>query len=143
MTISFTATWGRRAAALLLVATSLTVAAAQPAAASTALSGLVSVSYTTAKDDDSIKLATITCPDNKTVVGTGWSTNPSTAELRLQFLIPSKRTVMAQVHEDYTWYDYSWSLTVYAWCAETPQGWSLSSYKAASSSDSYHTAYAD
>jgi hypothetical protein len=146
MTLSPSARWQRRAAALLLVAGPLIVGLAQPAAAIVVrqpLTGLVSVNDTTDYDDRSIKLASITCPNNKTVVGAGYSTNPATAELRLQFLIPSQRSVIAQVHEDYNWYASPWSLTVYAVCADEVQSWSLSSYRAAINSDNYHTAYAD
>lgn len=146
MTLSTNARWRHRAAALLLVAGSLTAGLAQPAAAivvQQALTGLETVTDTTTYDDRSIKLASITCPSNKTVVGMGWSTNPSTAELRLQFLIPYEHSVLAQVHEDYTWYDSPWSLKVYAVCADRPSGWSISSYKASTSSDDYHTARAN
>lgn len=133
-----------RAAALLLAAGSLTAGLAQPAAATAVrqpLTGLEPVSYTTASNSDPwVKLASVTCPSNKTVVGTGWSTNPSTAQLRLQFLVPSEHSVLAQVYEEYSGYSSSWSLTVHAMCADRPPGWSLSSYKASTDSDDYHTA---
>jgi hypothetical protein len=150
MTLNTIAGWrcrAARAAVLLLAAGSLTAGLAQPAAASAVrqpLTGLEQVSYTTASNSDPwVKLASVTCPNNKTVVGTGWSTNPSTAELRLAFLIPSERSVLAQVYEDYSGYSPSWSLTVYAMCADRPAGWSLSSHKASTNSDDYHTARAN
>jgi hypothetical protein len=145
MTFTIGASLRRRGAALLLVAGSLTAGVAQPAAASAVrqpLTGLVSVSDTTDYDDDRIKLASITCPNNKTVVGTGWSTNPASGQLRLQFLIPNEHSVIAQVHEDYTYYSSPWSLTVYAMCADRPSGWYLTNHRASTHSDSYHTARA-
>jgi hypothetical protein len=150
MTLNPIARWrcrGARAAALLLAAGSLTAGLAQPAEASAVrqpLTGLEQVSYTTASNSDPwVKLASVTCPNNKTAVGAGWSTNPSTAQLRLQSLVPSEHSVLAQVYEDYSGYSSSWSLTVYAMCADRPSGWSLSSYKASTHSDDYHTARAN
>ena len=150
MTLNTIARWrcrAARAAALLLAAGSLTAGVAQPAAATVVrqpLTGLEQVSYTTASNSDPwVKLASVTCPDNKTVVGTGWSTNPSTAQLRLQFLVPRERSVVAQVYEDYSGYSSPWSLTVYAMCADRPAGWSLSSHKVSTPSEEYHTARTD
>jgi hypothetical protein len=139
-----------RAAALLLAAGMVTAGLAHPAAAATpvvvraALTGVVQVSHTTALNSDPwVKLASVTCPDNKTVVGTGWSTYPSTTELRLQFLIPYEHSVLAQVYEDFSGYSPSWSLTVYAMCADRPSGWSLVSHTSSTFTDpSYHTARA-
>ena len=142
MTLSPIARWQRQSAALLLVAASLAVGAAQPASASVVrepLVGLVMVTDTDPTSDDSIKLASAVCPNNKTVVGFGWSVNPASAELRLQILKPYQHSVIAQVHEDYDWYDYSWSLTVYAMCAEEPPGWSLLSRTGPLNSDPYHS----
>ncbi len=147
MTSTTNARWRHQAAALLLAAASLTAGFAQPAAASSVqqqpLTGLVTVSDTTDSNDDRIKLASQTCPNNKTIVGFGWSTNPASGQLRLQFLIPYEHSVLAQVHEDYTYYSSPWSLTVYAVCADRPSGWSISSYRAPTSSDNYHTARAE
>jgi hypothetical protein len=146
MTLSPIARWQRQATALLLVAASLTVGAAQPAAASAIrqpLTGLVMVTDTDPTSDDSIKLASATCPDNKTVVGTGWSVNPASAELRLQILKPYQHSVIATVHEDYTWYSQPWSLTVYAMCADQPPGWTLVSRTGSTNSDDYHSVRAD
>ncbi len=128
-----------RAAALLLAAGSLTAGVAQPAAATVVrqpLTGLEQVSDNSVSDGDSwVRLASVTCPNDKTVVGTGWSTSPSTAQLRLQFLVPSRRSVLAQAYEDHSGYSGSWSLTVYAMCADRPSGWSLSSHQVSVQSD--------
>lgn len=147
MTLTTTADWRRRAAqaaALVLAAAMLTAGLAKPAAATAVrqpLVGLEQVSHTTVSNSDPwVKLASVTCPDNKTVVGTGWSTNPGTAQLRLQFLIPYEHSVVAQVYEAYSGYDPPWSLTVYAMCAQRPSGWSLSSHKESTFVDPYHTA---
>jgi hypothetical protein len=135
-----------RTAVLLLAAGSLTAGLAQPATATPVtpvrqpLTGLELVSYT--NDDDGVswvKLASKTCPNNKTVVGAGWSTNPSTTELRLQFLKLYEHSVTAQVYEDYSGYDPDWSLTVYAMCADRPSGWSLQSDTDTEDSDDYHS----
>jgi hypothetical protein len=146
MTLTTNARWRHQAAALLLTAASLTAVFAQPTAASATqqpLTGLVSVSDTTESNDDRIKLASMTCPNNKTVVGFGWSTNPASGQLRLQILQPYEHSVIAQVHEDYTYFSSPWSLTVYVMCANRPPGWSLVSYRASTSSDDYHTARVD
>ncbi|GIH02531.1 hypothetical protein Rhe02_05980 [Rhizocola hellebori] len=145
MTLSPIARWQRQAAVLLLAAASLTVAAAPPATAVTRqpLVGLVMVSDTDPTSDDSIKLASVTCPNNKTVVGMGFSVNPASAQLRLQILKPFQHSVIAQVHEDYNWYNQPWSLSVYAMCAEQPPGWTLVSHIGATNSDNYHSVRSD
>jgi hypothetical protein len=132
-----------RTAVLLLAAGSLTAGLAQPATATPIrqpLTGLELVSIT--NDEDTLvwyKFASKTCPNNKTVVGAGWSTSPSNSELRLQFLKLYERSVSAQVYEDYSGYDPDWSLTVYAMCADRPSGWSLVSDTDIEDSDDYHS----
>jgi hypothetical protein len=132
-----------RTAVLLLAAGSLTAGLAQPATAipiRQPLTGLELVSYT--NDDDGVswvKFASKTCPNNKTVVGAGWSTSPSTSELRLQFLKLYEHSVTVQVYEDYSGYDPDWSLTVRVMCADRPSGWSLESDTDTTNSDDYHS----
>lgn len=112
------------AALLLLVAGSLIVPATAAHAAQP-LTGLEYISDTSPSDTDWVKMADVTCPYGKSVVGMGWSTNPARSELRLNMLYPStQRTVLAQVAAD-DFYDWSWSVTVYAMCADTPPGWEL------------------
>lgn len=156
MTLMSTDRWRRlaaRAAVLLLLAAGSLAAAglAQPAAASTPrvpLTGVVQVSDTTESDpdepnDDLPLLADAVCPYPKTVVGVGWSTNPSSSELRLQALVPNERSAYVVVHEDYDRYEPDWSVTVYVTCADRPAGWSLSSSWGSWDSDGYQTARAD
>ncbi|MDG4834498.1 hypothetical protein O7627_35100 [Solwaraspora sp. WMMD1047] len=150
MTPKTTAGWrhrAARAAVLVLAAGSLAAGITEPASASVVrqpLTGLELVSYTTVSNSDPwFKFASKTCPNNKTVVGTGWSTNPSTSQLRLQFLKPYEHSVTAQVFEAYSGYDSPWSLTVYAMCADRPPGWSLTSTTDTTDSDDYHSAYVD
>ncbi len=73
MTLTTTADWRRRAAraaALVLAAAMLTAGLAKPAAATAVrqpLVGLEQVSHTTVSNSDPwVKLASVTCPDNKT-----------------------------------------------------------------------------
>src|SRR5688500_12543651 len=46
------------------------------------------VSYTVPSSNVSRKIAPVDCPNGKTVIGTGWSTNPSSPELLVEDLIP-------------------------------------------------------
>jgi hypothetical protein len=105
-----------------------TVQISAPAAASPLAQPLASperVSYTVPSSNVTRKIAPVDCPNGKTVIGTGWTTNPSSPELLVEDLIPTEYGVTAIVREDETGYASSWSLTVHAVCAYRPPGWTI------------------
>ncbi len=132
------------AVVLLVAAGSLITGLTGPAAAVVAqvpLTGLEEISDT--EDATSwFAGASVTCPYGKKVVGTGWTTNPASSQLRLRALVPSERTVYVTVEEAYEGFDGSWSVTVRAMCADNPPGWNLVRSWSATNSDSYRTARA-
>jgi hypothetical protein len=116
---------------------------ALPIAVPQALSAPERVSYTVPSSNLSRKTATVDCPGGKAVVGTGWTTNPSSPELLVEDLIPTEFSVTAVVREDETGYASAWSLTVHAVCANRPPGWEIVSEFSTTTSNSvnYTTAY--
>jgi hypothetical protein len=115
-----------RASGLAVLATGLTVVAAQPATADVPdwLHNVERVSASTTASAAGRRTVSVDCPGTKVVVGTGYSISAS-REVLIEDLIPDRDSVTAVAREDETGYATNWSLTVHAVCATEPPGYTV------------------
>ena len=101
------------------------------------LTGIEYVEYSTGPFDTiNPKSATVDCPGNTYVVGTGFYIGNGVGNVRIEDVIPSPHsvTVRATVDEDGP-LTTSWSLTAQAVCANQPPGWQIVPVVSASTDD--------
>jgi hypothetical protein len=121
--------WLTYTAAAAILASTLTALVAEPASAVVVtaeyLEGVERFSLSTSTDYVERKELTVACPEDKVVVGAGWSTSPSSGELLVEDLIPTENNVTAVVREDADGYGVEWRLTVNVVCAFEPPDYSI------------------
>jgi hypothetical protein len=90
---------------------------------------LLNLQYVTgspsAEDSYFYKTATVECPDDTVVVGTGFSFVNNDDQVYINHVVPTETTVSVSAYEDETGHSGDWSITAMAACASEPSDYSI------------------